>query len=213
MKIKCEIIKDLLPLYCDKLTSQVSNEAIEEHISDCTECKGVYESMRSESKADIPDTDIEPLKKVRKKNKLKIVAGFVSGVVLLGILFAFMYVGVVPASSEDVSVSYSGRVLEDGGMTIEFELTTDSRYYLGARGRRNCIVTDDGGIDYADGMDTFYRVFKLPFSDMGVPGSSTVDFVRADGEYFDGNDIYTINFRDGEVTYDLEDIAEELGLQ
>ncbi|MBQ8780107.1 MAG: zf-HC2 domain-containing protein [Oscillospiraceae bacterium] len=97
--MKCEIINDLLPLYCDGLTSQVSNEEIEKHLDGCKECTAVYESMRAENKTDIPDTNIEPLKKVRRKNKLKIIAGFAAGFLVLGIMFAFMYVGVVPASS------------------------------------------------------------------------------------------------------------------
>ena len=30
--MKCSIIRDLLPLYCDKLTSEDSNEQIEKHL-------------------------------------------------------------------------------------------------------------------------------------------------------------------------------------
>jgi GTP-binding protein len=43
--MKCNIIRDLLPLYCDKLTSQDSNEEIEKHLHECEECNAVYESM------------------------------------------------------------------------------------------------------------------------------------------------------------------------
>ena len=211
--MKCEIIKDLLPLYCDKLTSEVSNEEIEAHLNGCSECSDIYKKMCTKDNADIPDTNVEPLKKVRRKNKLKIIGGFVSGILILCIIFVFAFVGVIPASSEDVVVTYSGRVLENGTLSIEFELNTDNRYYLGARGTRNCIVSDEG-IDYTESIDTFYRVFKLPFSDLGgVPGCSLVDFVREDGELFDENDIYTIKFRDKEFTYSLKDIAEECGLQ
>ena len=35
MKYKCNVIKDLLPLYIEKITSQDSNEIIEEHLKEC----------------------------------------------------------------------------------------------------------------------------------------------------------------------------------
>ena len=44
-KLPCEIVKDLLPLYIDKLTTEVTNSAIEEHISTCPACNEVMESM------------------------------------------------------------------------------------------------------------------------------------------------------------------------
>lgn len=39
--MKCEIIRDLLPSYVDGLTSGESDRAIEEHLRDCGDCKGV----------------------------------------------------------------------------------------------------------------------------------------------------------------------------
>lgn len=46
--MKCEIIRDLLPNYLDGLTSQASNEAIEEHLETCAECRRCLDSMREE---------------------------------------------------------------------------------------------------------------------------------------------------------------------
>lgn len=45
---ECEIIKDLLPNYIDKLTSRETNEFIEEHIKTCENCKKIYNSMKAE---------------------------------------------------------------------------------------------------------------------------------------------------------------------
>ena len=44
--MKCEIIKDLLPLYCDDALSDVSKQEVEKHIIKCTECQKVYEDMK-----------------------------------------------------------------------------------------------------------------------------------------------------------------------
>ena len=43
--MKCNIIKDLLPLYNDKLTSIESNEEIEIHLNECGKCKKYYENI------------------------------------------------------------------------------------------------------------------------------------------------------------------------
>lgn len=43
--IHCDILRDLLPLYADGLTSPSSNEMIEEHIKSCPECRRFLEHM------------------------------------------------------------------------------------------------------------------------------------------------------------------------
>lgn len=47
MKMECDVIRDLLPLYVEKLTSGTSNKLIEEHLEQCEECSEVYEKMRA----------------------------------------------------------------------------------------------------------------------------------------------------------------------
>ena len=39
MKTPCEIIKDLLPLYCDGICSEESKKTVEEHLQSCADCK------------------------------------------------------------------------------------------------------------------------------------------------------------------------------
>ena len=46
MSKECEIIRDLLPLYAEGLTSKASNEWIEEHLNTCPECTKLLEQMR-----------------------------------------------------------------------------------------------------------------------------------------------------------------------
>ena len=43
--MKCEIIRDLLPLYIDGLTSKESNQEIEKHLKNCEECQKYYQEM------------------------------------------------------------------------------------------------------------------------------------------------------------------------
>ena len=43
--MKCEIIRDLLPSYLDELTSAESNQAIEEHLQECKDCRKHLEAI------------------------------------------------------------------------------------------------------------------------------------------------------------------------
>ena len=48
MKISCEIIKDLLPLYLDGVCSNDSKALIEEHLAECDSCKAELQAMKEE---------------------------------------------------------------------------------------------------------------------------------------------------------------------
>ena len=37
-RLECDTVRDLLPMYIDHMTSDISNALIEEHISGCEEC-------------------------------------------------------------------------------------------------------------------------------------------------------------------------------
>lgn len=51
--MKCQIIRDLLPLYCDDVCSAESRQAVEQHLSDCADCRRVLQQMQRE-KAVVP---------------------------------------------------------------------------------------------------------------------------------------------------------------
>lgn len=74
--MKCEIIRDLLPMYLDGLTSEESNKAIGEHLDGCEPCKEVLERMKSETevKAEEVKKKINPFRKFNRKMKASIAA-------------------------------------------------------------------------------------------------------------------------------------------
>jgi len=65
MDITCSVIKDLLPLYIDKLTSDDSNALIETHLAICTQCAEFYCQMTSSIAEPKSDT-IEPAEEEHK---------------------------------------------------------------------------------------------------------------------------------------------------
>lgn len=97
MRIDCDIIKDLLPLYAEGLASEKSRAAIEEHLEECDDCRTVYRKM-TEPKPPV-HYDREPAESFQryvKKNKRKLAlktAAVTVIVVLLGVLIRLIAVG------------------------------------------------------------------------------------------------------------------------
>lgn len=48
MKVSCEVIRDLLPLYQDGVCSGDSKALIEEHLANCAECQAELQAMAGE---------------------------------------------------------------------------------------------------------------------------------------------------------------------
>lgn len=46
MRLPCEIVKDLLPLYQDGICSEKTKTAVEEHLHECKECKKLLENVQ-----------------------------------------------------------------------------------------------------------------------------------------------------------------------
>lgn len=69
MKIDCEIIRDLLPLYAEEMVSEASKTEVEEHLKHCEECRKIYETIA----APVPKIhfEMEPAKSFRKYIKKK----------------------------------------------------------------------------------------------------------------------------------------------
>ena len=70
-KLKCAVVRDLLPNYIEKLTSEETNQEIEAHLSDCKPCTKVYEEMKAEvpTESDSIMEDAKDLSKFLRKTK------------------------------------------------------------------------------------------------------------------------------------------------
>lgn len=92
--IPCEMIKDVLPSYVDKLTSDVTNNLVEEHINECKDCKNILELMQDSSIGNIGEDDkkeIDFLKKNRKKNTSIIIGSVMVVIAILAVIFAKIF--------------------------------------------------------------------------------------------------------------------------
>ncbi len=96
--LTCEVVQDLLPSYVDGLTSDVSNQAVEQHLKICESCQKLYSEMREpmngEDMSEINDgqkadakrlSEIDYLKKIRKTNRMRILTAVLLVVIVVGV--------------------------------------------------------------------------------------------------------------------------------
>ena len=69
MKMSCEIIKDLLPLYLDGVCSSDSKTAIEEHIAVCDSCRAELQDMQTTLPINNAGQNLKEAEAVRKLSK------------------------------------------------------------------------------------------------------------------------------------------------
>ncbi|MGF7145576.1 putative anti-sigma-YlaC factor YlaD [Anaerotaenia torta] len=85
MKISCEIIKDLLPLYLDGVCSNESKAVIEEHLAECDSCKDELQAMKEElflSRKEQNLKEAEAVKKLSRRWKKGMMKSLLKGVLL-----------------------------------------------------------------------------------------------------------------------------------
>lgn len=75
MNNSCDVIKDLLPLYHDGVSSEESNTLIENHLKNCEECRDYLDSISKEilshNNKSEEEAKIHSLIKLRKKFRIK----------------------------------------------------------------------------------------------------------------------------------------------
>lgn len=89
MKIDCEIIMDLLPLYIENIASQKSRGLVEEHILECESCKQAM-SLMKESEPQIVH-DVEPIKNFKKRFRKHTITVAAISVFILVAIYILVY--------------------------------------------------------------------------------------------------------------------------
>ena len=106
MKMSCEIIKDLLPLYFDNVCSNDSKVAIEEHLATCENCKSELQTMKKSLPLNSVEHNLkeaDAVKKLSKKWRSGMIKSILKGILIGAIiivtiillLFLFMDIQIV----------------------------------------------------------------------------------------------------------------------
>ncbi|QHI71648.1 DUF3955 domain-containing protein [Aminipila terrae] len=115
MKLSCEVIKDLLPLYYDKVCSKESALLVEEHLADCPQCRDELQklNMHLESPT-ISNQEVKFMENISEKWKKDKRVSFTRGSMLISALAALI-----------CFVSYNligSKLLPDGTLVEPFAL-------------------------------------------------------------------------------------------
>lgn len=215
--INCKIIQDLLPLYCDKLTSEESNEEIEKHLRECEECSQIYDNMCAKEEIDIninnPKRDIKPLKKINRSTLIKIIVSIPILFVVLFDTFIFMFRGFNPIRSEKLNMEFSltDETLYSGTDVGNFEVTDvkeETVKMLKIQFSGDCIGirTESNANFAADGDGKYHLNYELTFYPVVIPNEKTYGW----GTTFREGDKLTVHCRDKDIVYDLSELAKEL---
>ena len=80
MKLECDVIRDLLPLYAEKLASPASSALVEQHLAACPACRAELEQMEKPVPVQPepqPDAPLRSIRKTMQKKSIRIAAAAV----------------------------------------------------------------------------------------------------------------------------------------
>lgn len=217
--MKCEIIRDLLPLYADGLVSDASATAIEEHLAQCPHCRRVYEAMKTEvalGKApSMKDrAELQPLKKLNRKVKRCIAvviaaAAFCCVGLFVGYQYFFRIGWDIAAADTKISIVYydsdefENYEVDGGVLSISVASRNDGRTIAGSWNEETRTLTVKERLNGPDYM-TRKAHCGVTFVDAGhyYASDGTVLPVTEDS-------VIRIQFEDKTETFYLKDLAEQ----
>ena len=109
--IKCEVIKDLLPLYVDEVVSDESRSLIEEHLKECSGCREYCQQLREglpeEVDMEFPD-ETASLRKIKRRinlNRILIIMVTLGSAIIAGLFLGSQHLADYEGSLEE-NLSY-----------------------------------------------------------------------------------------------------------
>ncbi len=130
MKLPCELVQDLLPLYHDGVCSEVSQTLVTEHLKNCPDCHKILQAIEKE--IEVPEaeqTDSNELRSIQKKWQASLAHACMRGLsigAVLVILLVAIYLAVfewnwLPISTYDCQIAEIYQ-LADGRILYRMDL-------------------------------------------------------------------------------------------
>lgn len=133
-KLKCEVVKDLLPLYKEKLCSDVTAELVGQHLEDCESCANDFDAINQvitttgKEQIDAKDSFKKFVRKVNRKRLIYLVVGIaLAAIIGLGgpkVYNALMYDASVVIPFDEITVS-DMFMTEEGDVMIHITVSED----------------------------------------------------------------------------------------
>lgn len=152
MKISCDIISDLLPLYAEKFTSEASNQIVLEHLSKCENCQN--ELLQITKTIELPANlnDYNNLKKAKNRDRRFKIIGIVSVVLVIALIvlivkpyLPYLYPGDRITLCVDSSIDGESVDLDSKAVTCEFENDLQEVHFSNSEPRKFSIKGSEYG--------------------------------------------------------------------
>ena len=189
MKITCDIISDLLPLYIDEVCTEDTKAAVEEHIKECSKCRELLGSMTEDNPIDVSQkTEAEQAKKPFKKLRLRFVFWLVFGIFCTAVIvFTLAVAGKFDSLEEKFyhSVSF---LVENAEPADEWTTIAEYRYF---DGQTDGIYTTENYLELRSRFQrkelscTFPDVYSAELRILDEDGNIVVDAFEANGGVLD----------------------------
>ena len=132
MKISCDVIRDLLPLYAEDMVSADSRKVVEDHLQECSSCVKALNDIR-EPVIDIT-TELHGMelvkKRIRTRRNLSVATAVLLIISILLSVFVYLTVPVLLTAEEAIE---SVTALEDGGIKVQYTETVVGKLNWGHR--------------------------------------------------------------------------------
>lgn len=174
-ELTCSIVQDLLPNYIEKLTSDDTNHAMEQHLETCEYCKKAYEQMVADigNPEKVPVIELKFLKKVKRTRLLAVVICVILTLVLSYLIYMSEYKFTIDKSDLAAAIT---------GYTAPFKTPVDA-YVLETKEMHGVLIVsfkdqsnaDVYGIaEFLKGFNQRYRIVRTKIGSSDY--SSVVQF-------------------------------------
>ena len=159
MKNNCNLVQDLLPNYIEKITTQETNDFIENHLKSCEKCKEIHENMISDlEKESVKNTEV--VKTIKKYKRRIFLIKFIIFAIVIGFVFStlgnigFKYWVVSNAFEKNTNFDLGGNyTLAEYEESIEKNEHHVETYYCDGKMKK---VYGDEVLEYYDGNNHYY---------------------------------------------------------
>lgn len=120
MKISCDIIRDLLPLYAEDMVSEDSKKLVDDHLCGCDGCVKELAALKKPQKMPV-ETDVSSLKRVeltiRRKKTLTVLAALMTVAAMIVTALTWLMTPYVLTATEAIEDVW---VTDDGALAIDY---------------------------------------------------------------------------------------------
>ena len=132
MKISCNVVRDLLPLYAEDLASEDTRLLVDEHLCGCENCAAELDTMKGKTGIPLDNTtdSLDKVKKlIRRRRAISVLAAVLTLLTLASAVLTCLFVPFQLTMEQALDDFY---VREDGAVVIDYSSWVTGRSMTGS---------------------------------------------------------------------------------